>query len=137
MPSSCRSRLQSLPDTPREEVEIRARSPFLGATVANLSPALADEMRLDPSTQGVVITGVADGSEAQSIGFQKGDMIVSVNDQKIEKPADLQRIAGSGGRQWRITIDAGRAADLGDVFRMSSRPQTEGTKPVRRGGPRT
>ena len=26
--------LQSLPDTPREEVEIRARSPFLGATVA-------------------------------------------------------------------------------------------------------
>ncbi|HEX4042193.1 MAG TPA: DegQ family serine endoprotease [Xanthobacteraceae bacterium] len=99
--------LQSLPDTPREEVEIRARSPFLGATVANLSPALADEMRLDPSTQGVVVTGVADGSEAQSIGFQKGDVIVSVNDQKIEKPADLQRIAGSGGRQWRITLMRG------------------------------
>ena len=99
--------LQTLPDTPREEVEIRARSPFLGATVANLSPALADEMRLDPSTHGVVITGIADGSEAQSIGFQKGDMIVSVNDQKIEKPADLQRIAGSGGRQWRITMMRG------------------------------
>jgi Do/DeqQ family serine protease len=99
--------LQSLPDTPREEVEIRARSPFLGATVADLSPALADEMRLDPSTQGVVVTGVADGSEAQSIGFHKGDVIVSVNDQKIDKPADLQRIAGSGSRQWRITLMRG------------------------------
>jgi Do/DeqQ family serine protease len=99
--------LQSLPDTPREEVEIRARSPFLGTTVANLSPALADEMRLDPSAQGVVVTGVADGSEAQSIGFQKGDVIVSVNDQKIDKPADLQRIAGSGSRQWRITLMRG------------------------------
>ena len=99
--------LQSLPDTPREEVEIRARSPFLGVTVANLSPALADEMRLDPSTQGVVVTGLADGSEAQSIGFQKGDIIVSVNDQKIDKPADLQRIAASGGRQWRITLMRG------------------------------
>ena len=99
--------LQSLPDTPREEVEIRARSPFLGATVANLSPALADELRLDPNAEGVVVTAVADGSEAQSIGFQKGDIIVSVNNQKIAKPADLARIAGAGGRQWRITIMRG------------------------------
>ncbi len=99
--------LQSLPDTPREEVEIRSRSPFLGATVANLSPALADELRLDPSTEGVVVTAVADGSEAQSIGFQKGDIIVSVNYEKIAKPADLARIAGAGGRQWRITIMRG------------------------------
>ncbi len=43
-------RCRALPDTPREEVEISARSPFLGATVANLSPALADELRLDPQT---------------------------------------------------------------------------------------
>ena len=99
--------LQSLPDTPREEVEIRARSPFLGATVANLSPALADELRLDPQAEGVVVTAVADGSEAQSIGFQKGDIIVSVNNEKIAKPADLERIAGAGGRQWRITIMRG------------------------------
>lgn len=99
--------LQSLPDTPRQEIEIHASSPFRGATVANLSPALADEMRLDPTTQGVVVTDVADGSEAQTIGFQKGDVIVSVNDQKIDKSADLQRIAGSGSRQWRITLVRG------------------------------
>jgi Do/DeqQ family serine protease len=97
-------KLQSLPDTPRDEVEIRARSPFLGATVANLSPALADEMRLDPQTEGVVITDVADGSTAQSIGFQKGDIVLAVNNQKIAKSADLERIANAGGRQWRVTI---------------------------------
>ena len=96
--------LQSLPDSPREEVEIKARSPFLGATVANLSPALADDLRLDPQTEGVVITAVADGSTAQSIGFQKGDIVVSVNNEKIAKPADLERITSTGGRQWRITI---------------------------------
>jgi Do/DeqQ family serine protease len=99
--------LQGLPDLPRDEVEIRARSPFRGATVANLSPALADEMRLDPNAQGVVITNVADGSEAQSLGFQKGDVIVSVNDLKIGKPADLEHVAATGGRQWRITITRG------------------------------
>ena len=64
--------LEALPDTPRNEVEIRGRSPFLGATVANLSPALADELRLDPQSEGVVITDVADGSTAQSVGFQQG-----------------------------------------------------------------
>jgi Do/DeqQ family serine protease len=99
--------LQSLPDTPRDEVEIRARSPFLGATVANLSPALADELRLDTQTEGVVITAVTDGSPAQSIGFRKGDIVISVNDQKIVKPGDLEQIAGAGGRQWRVTIMRG------------------------------
>jgi Do/DeqQ family serine protease len=96
--------LQALPDGPRQQVEITARSPFMGATVSNLSPALADELRLDSQTEGVVITEVANGSAAQSVGFQKGDVVVSVNNQKIGKPADLERIAGAGGRQWRITI---------------------------------
>ena len=99
--------LESLPDSPLEEIAIRAHSPFLGATVANLSPALADQLRLDPQTDGVVITAVADGSTAQSIGFQKGDIVVAVNNQKIAKPADLERAAGTGGHQWRITIMRG------------------------------
>ncbi len=99
--------LQSIPESPRDEVEIRSRSPFLGATVANLSPALADELRLDPQSEGVVVVGVADGSAAQSVGFQKGDIVVSVNNQKIAKSADLDRIARAGGRQWRITIKRG------------------------------
>ena len=99
--------LESLPDSPLEEIAIRARSPFLGATVANLSPALADQLRLDPQTDGVVITAVADGSTAQSIGFQKGDIVVAVNNQKIAKPADLERAAGTGSHQWRITIVRG------------------------------
>jgi len=96
--------LQSLPDTPRQEVQIKARSPFSGATVANLSPALADELRLDAQTEGVVITAVADGSAAQSVGFQKGDVVVTVNNEKINRPVDLERVTSAGGRQWRITI---------------------------------
>ena len=99
--------LQGLPDTPRNELEIRGRSPFLGVTVANLSPALADELRLDPQTEGVVVTAVADGSPARSLGFQKGDIVLSVNNQKIAKPTDLDRIVNTGSRQWHITIVRG------------------------------
>ena len=99
--------LQGLPDTPRNELEIRGRSPFLGVTVANLSPALADELRLDPQTEGVVVTAVADGSPARTLGFQKGDIVLSVNSQKIAKPTDLDRIVNAGSRQWHITIVRG------------------------------
>jgi len=99
--------LQGLPDTPRNEVEIHGRSPFLGVTVASLSPALADELRLDPQTEGVVVTAVADNSPARTVGFQKGDIVVLVNNQKIAKPADLDRIVNAGSRQWRITIERG------------------------------
>jgi Do/DeqQ family serine protease len=99
--------LQGIPNLPRQEIEIRSRSPFLGATVANLSPALADELRLDPQSEGVAIVSIADGSAAQSVGFQKGDIVVSVNNQKIEKSADLERIARGVSRLWRITINRG------------------------------
>jgi S1-C subfamily serine protease len=99
--------LQTAPDEPREQIEIKSRSPFLGTTVANLSPALADDLRLDTQSRGVVIVAVADGSEAQSLGFQKGDIVLSVNNQKIERSNDLDRVTRTGGRQWRITINRG------------------------------
>jgi Do/DeqQ family serine protease len=99
--------LEPLPDTPREEIEIKNHSPFAGATVANLSPALADELQLDPQTEGVAITDIADGSTAQSIGFRKGDIVVSVNGQKIAKSGDLEKATGTGGHAWRVTIIRG------------------------------
>jgi Do/DeqQ family serine protease len=98
--------LQPLPATPRDEIEISAASPFRGATVANLSPALADELRLDPQAHGVVITAVADGSPAQSI-FQPGDIVVTVNNEQIARTADLERISKSASRSWRVTFRRG------------------------------
>jgi Do/DeqQ family serine protease len=99
--------LEPLPDTPRDEIAIRNHSPFEGATVANLSPALADELQLDPQSEGVVITSISDGSTAQNIGFRKGDVVVSVNNQKITKSGDLERATNNGGHQWRVTIVRG------------------------------
>src|SRR5258707_4658532 len=41
--------LEAAPDTPHEELVIASPSPFQGAKVSNLSPALADRLRLEPS----------------------------------------------------------------------------------------
>ncbi len=85
--------LETAPETPRDEIQIRTRSPFMGMTVANISPALADEMRISESLEGVVVIDVADGSLAQNLGFQKGDVIAGVNNEKIARTRDLERVA--------------------------------------------
>jgi S1-C subfamily serine protease len=96
--------LETAPESPRNEVVIRARSPFSGATVANLSPALAEELRLDSAAEGVAVLSVGDGSVAQSLGFHKGDVVLQVNNATIATTADLQKAVSQPSRLWRITI---------------------------------
>jgi Do/DeqQ family serine protease len=96
--------LETAPEMPPDEVTIQSRSPFQGIKVANLSPALADELHLDSSAVGVVVVGVDDASTGQGVGFRRGDLVVEVNGEKILRTRDLDRISRAGGRLWRITI---------------------------------
>jgi Do/DeqQ family serine protease len=96
--------LEAAPDAPHDEILIEAPSPFQGVKVSNLSPALADQLRMDPAANGVVIIDVANGSPAQRLGFQKGDLVISVNNANIAKTRDLDRAASQRNRVWRITI---------------------------------
>jgi Do/DeqQ family serine protease len=99
--------LETAPDTGRDELVIRSHSPFLGAKVANLSPALADELRLESQDEGVVVLEVAEGSTAQTLGFQRGDVVLSVNNEKITQTRDLERVTRQPSRIWRIMIMRG------------------------------
>jgi S1-C subfamily serine protease len=96
--------LEVAPETPRAEVVIKTRSPLLGAKAANLSPALAEELRLDSAASGVGIIEVENGSVAQGFGFQKGDIVVAINNAAIETTADLVRATSQTSRLWRLTI---------------------------------
>jgi hypothetical protein len=88
----------------RATLVVRARSPLAGAKVANLSPALADELRMDPSVEGVVIVDVPGNSPAAVSGFQRGDILVSVNNEQINKTRDLDRVTQGSGRVWRFVL---------------------------------
>jgi Do/DeqQ family serine protease len=99
--------LETAPDTNRDEIMLTARSPFQGAKVSNISPAVADELHLDAGTEGVVVTDLADDGTAANLGFQKGDIILAVNDRKIERTSDLDKASKSGNRVWRITLVRG------------------------------
>jgi Do/DeqQ family serine protease len=99
--------LETAPDGGRNEIALTTRSPFQGAKVANISPAVADEMHLDADTEGVVVTEIADDSTAANVGFQKGDIIVAVNSQKIAKTSDLEKATHDSSRLWRIRLMRG------------------------------
>jgi Do/DeqQ family serine protease len=99
--------LETAPDTGRDEIVLKSRSPLQGAKVANISPAVADELHLDADTEGVVVTDLGNDSAAANVGFQKGDIILAVNNQKIAKTGDLEKATREPARLWRITLMRG------------------------------
>jgi Do/DeqQ family serine protease len=106
--TAVRVRLQTPPETrPREPVRVRSRSPLAGVTAVNLSPAVADELRLDVDAEGVAIAEVDEGSAASRVGFRKGDLILAINGERVSASRDVERLIRGGGGTWRITINRG------------------------------
>jgi Do/DeqQ family serine protease len=101
-------RLIAAPETPaRESIKIKTRSPFEGATVVNISPAVIEDMSLEGASKGVVVSDVEDGTTAANVGVQKGDVVVNVNGEKIETTRDLERASAARVNNWRLIIDRG------------------------------
>jgi Do/DeqQ family serine protease len=96
--------LETAPDNGRDEIVLTSRSPLQGAKVSNISPAVADELHLDSDTEGVVVTAVAQDGAAANFGFQKGDIIQAVNNQKIARTSDLEKVTAASSRLWHITL---------------------------------
>jgi Do/DeqQ family serine protease len=98
--------LAEAPETsPRDERLIEGRNPFAGAVVGNLSPRLADELRMPASSQGVVITQINRGSPASRVGFQPKDIVLAVNGTAIDKTATLEAITREDASLWRVEIE--------------------------------
>ena len=95
--------------TARDERTIVGRNPLNGATVVNLSPAVADELGIDPfdAAEGVLVTKVSDGLAAR-LGIQPGDIIRQVNGQPIHLVRELQSALASSSNTWTVTIQRGQ-----------------------------
>ena len=97
-------KLVAAPETvAREQTEITGKNPFAGLVVANLSPAVADELNLPAEATGVVVLQVKDGPAAQ--WMQKGDILREVNGVKIDKVASLNTVINQSPRRWVIGFE--------------------------------
>ena len=103
-----RMRADAPPATPaRDQRTLAGRNPFDGMTVVNLSPAVAEELGIDPfAGPGVLVTAVG-GGLARNTGIRPGDFIRSVNGRPVGSVADLAAAAASGARVWQVVVRRG------------------------------
>ncbi|MEQ9519000.1 MAG: DegQ family serine endoprotease [Parvibaculum sp.] len=106
--SSARMSLEAAPEEPAREIaELTGRHPFSGATVGNLSPAFADELRLDPFLTGVVVLRVQRGSAAHRLRIQPGDIVRMIGPEDVGSVDELQSLTSGRRAEWEFTIERG------------------------------
>ena len=109
--------MEAPPETPKRDMTLlRGRHPFAGAKVANLSPALADEVGLPHTITGVIILELDRTSNAARLGFEPGDIIRKLNGEAIESVDHLQSLIKSPSSGWLIAIERG-GRDMNMVIR--------------------
>lgn len=100
--------LKSPPDSPARDIsDIGGHNPFTGATVANINPALSEEMGLEHIEAGVTIVKVKRGTIANHLQFQPGDVIAKLNNRAVASVADLKSSLEGQVKSWAITIKRG------------------------------
>lgn len=105
-PQSFTVRLVAPPENPpREITEIGGTNPYTGATIANLNPALAEELGLEGSPTGVVVLKIKRGSIAHRLRIQPGDLMLEVNGRAIASVAEAKRALAAEARRWTITVN--------------------------------
>jgi len=65
-----------------------------GITVRSITPDLADRLNI-PAGKGVVVQDVKQGSFADDVGLNRGDVILEVNKQTVNSPGDFTQIESS------------------------------------------
>lgn len=95
-------------DPARDETALDGRHPLSGATVANLSPAYAEELGLEKRMRGVIVISMGRSSVAARFGFRPGDIIMAIDREDIESVDDLEEVLGVEQRQWQFTFRRGR-----------------------------
>jgi serine protease Do len=85
----------------------------LGLSLAPLTPELARAANLPATARGVIITTVDPNADASEKGLQRGDLIVSVNNQSVSSPAQVV-----------AAVDAARKAGRSSVLLLVKRGAT-------------
>ncbi|HLI13281.1 MAG TPA: DegQ family serine endoprotease [Alphaproteobacteria bacterium] len=100
--------LTAPPETvPRDTTKLGGDFPLSGAVVANLSPAVAEELGIDSFLRGVVVTSVRPGSPASRIGVKAGDVILRINGTNMKSVETLKEIIAKRAASWQLTFRRG------------------------------
>ena len=89
---------------PRNVTELEGRHPFSGAAMADLSPALAEELGVEGVERGVVVMRMRHGSIARRLGFRRSDVVLRINGSEPRSVAGLKRLLASTVDRWWVSL---------------------------------
>jgi serine protease Do len=92
--------------TPNGAPDTAAGAPqrALGFSLTALTPELARAANLPAGARGVIVTAVDPNSNAAEKGFQRGDLIISVNNQAVTTPAQVVAAVEAAKRAGRSSV---------------------------------
>ena len=103
-----RTRIETPQEKPkRDERFLDGYHPLDGATVVNMSPALGEEIGVDPYVQGVMVLSLARRSASSSNGLRPADLILELNGEEINSARQLETllISEESSEDWSLSID--------------------------------
>ena len=99
--------LAAPPSISDRQARITGNTRFAGTVAAELTPALAQQLGLGFSTQGIAIIDIEQGSPADRMGLQKGDVIRALNGMEIHDIETFESLASQRPQSWRIILQRG------------------------------
>ena len=90
--------------TNSDESPVTPGSSALGLSLQQLTPQITRTLNLPTGARGVVVTAVDPNSDASDKGLQRGDLIVSVNQQLVTSPAQVQAAVEAARRAGRTNV---------------------------------
>ncbi|MEP6289838.1 MAG: PDZ domain-containing protein, partial [Marinomonas sp.] len=100
----------------RDDRTLDGRNPLAGAVVANLSPALAAELRFKDAEKGVIVINAPRRSIARRYGLRTGDIIVRVNGEDVTSTQQLQELVRGRRATWRFAVSRkGQLLETNDI----------------------
>jgi serine protease Do len=115
-PMTLTVQLQAPPENPpREQSLLAGPSPFAGAVVVNLSPALVEELGLRVSPRGVMVLEIQRGSTANRVGILPGDVLLQVNGRDVQTVSQIREISAQKQQRWRFSMRRNGQVVTGDL----------------------
>ena len=87
-----------------EDEQNKATKSALGVTVQTLTPTIARQLGLSPTTRGVVIASVDSNSDAAFTGLKRGDVILSINQQPTTSVAAAAAAVDAARKSGRDSV---------------------------------
>ncbi len=98
---------------------------FLGVNIQQVDEKLAKSFGLDKTT-GVLVTQVQEDTPADKAGLKSEDIILEVNDEKMDSVEELQRVIAAYAPGTKVSLDVWRNEEIKTVkVKLGERPGAE------------